>query len=98
MVTRKALCLRRRTLVATVGLCLAILGYGRAYAAPPIRIHSPAPNAIVSNLVTTKVKVRPTVARVAFMVDGNLEASEAASSSTTYVWDSNLVPNGMHTI
>jgi hypothetical protein len=95
MAARKVLSLRRHALSAVVGLCLAILGYGRAYAAAPIRIHSPAPNAIVSNLVTTTVRIKPTVARVAFMVDGNLEAS---SASTTYVWDSNLVPNGMHTI
>jgi hypothetical protein len=92
---RKARSLRRRTLVATVGLCLAIFGCGRAYAAGPIRIYSPAPDAIVSNLVITTVRVKPIVTRVAFMVDGNLETS---SSSTTYVWDSNLVPNGMHTI
>ena len=73
----------------------ALIGEGRALAASPIHIASPAPDAVVSNLVTTSVKVRPTVASVAFKLDGTVMSS---SSSTTYVWDSTMVPNGAHTI
>jgi hypothetical protein len=77
------------------GLFLILAGYGRAYAASQIRIHSPAPDATVSAMVTTTVRIKPDVARIAFMVDGTLMSS---SSSTSYVWDSNVVQNGTHTI
>jgi Protein of unknown function (DUF1565) len=95
MAIRKASSLRGRTLVATVGLCLAMLGYGRAYAASPIRIHSPAPNSVVSEMVTTLVQIKPKVTRVAFLIDGKLMTS---SSSTSFVWNSASFANGMHTI
>jgi hypothetical protein len=95
MATRRAYSLRKLMLVATVGLTLALLGNSRAYAASPIKIHSPAPDSVVSNMVTTSVKVKPEVAQVAFLIDGTLMAS---SSSTSFVWDSTLVPNGTYTI
>ena len=95
MATRRAYSLRKLMLVATVGLTLALLGNGRANAASPIKIHSPAPDSIVSDLVTTSVRIKPKVAQVAFLLDGTLMAS---SSSTTFVWNSTLVANGEHTI
>jgi len=87
--------LERLAIVATVGLVLALLGRGQAYAAGPIHIASPAPDATVSDMVTTSVKIKPEVAQVAFLVDGVVMTS---SSSTKYVWDSAVVPNGTHTI
>jgi hypothetical protein len=95
MATWTAYCLRRVTLVAVVGLIFTLLGYGRANAASPIKIHSPAPDSVVSEMVTTSVRVKPEVAQVAFLIDGTLMAS---SSSTSFVWDSALVPNGTHTL
>jgi len=95
MATRTARSLRRLTLVATGGLFLAMLGNGRAYAAGPIRIHAPAPDSVVRDMVTTLVKVKPKVTRVAFMIDGKLMSS---SSSTSFVWNSAAFANGMHTI
>jgi len=87
--------LGRLAIVSVVVLIFALLGQGQARAASPIKIHSPAPDAIVSNSVTTSVKIKPAVARVAFLLDGTLMAS---SSSTSYVWNSTVVPNGTHTI
>jgi len=95
MATWTACCLRRVTLVAVVGLILVLLGQGRAYAASPIKIHSPAPDSTVSDLVTTSVRIKPEVEQVAFLLDGVLMAT---SSSTSFVWDSALVPNGTHTL
>ena len=95
MATRTAYCLRRLTLVAMVGLILALLGHGQAYAAGPIKIHKPAPDATVSDMVTTSVRIKPEVAQVAFLLDGTLLSS---SSSTSFVWNSTLVPNGTHTL
>ncbi len=93
--TRTASSWRRLAVVGVVGWIVALIGPGQALAASPIHIASPAPDAIVSNLVTTSVKVRPSVASVAFILDGAVMSS---SSSTTYVWDSTMVPNGAHRI
>ena len=93
--TRTASSLGRLAIVASVILIFAMLGQGRARAASPIHIDSPAPDATVSNMVTTTVQVKPDVASVAFLVDGTVMAS---SSSTTYVWNSTAVANGTHTI
>src|SRR6202162_329883 len=93
--TRTVPGLPRVVIVASVVLVFALLGQGRARAASPIQIASPAPGAVDSNSVTTSVKIKPDVARVAFLLDGNLMSS---SSSTKYVWDSTAVPNGTHTI
>src|SRR3984957_5310211 len=92
---RTASSLRKLAIPGVISLILALVGHGRALAASPIHIASPAPDAIVSNLVTTSVKIRPNVASVAFRLDGTVMSS---SSSTTYVWDSTIVPNGAHTI
>src|ERR1700722_11567339 len=86
---------QRLAIVVVIGFILALLGHSQAFAASPIHIASPAPDATVSNLVTTSVKIKPGVAQVAFLLDGTLMAS---SSSTSYVWDSTAVPNGTHTI
>src|SRR5271155_418142 len=93
--TRTVSSLGRLAFGVVVVLILALLGHSQAFAASPIHIASPAPDAVVSNSVTTSVKIKPDVARVAFLVDGNLMAS---SSSTTYVWNSTAVPNGTYTI
>jgi hypothetical protein len=93
--TRTASRLRRLAVVGVVGLILALIGQGQALAASSIHIAAPAPDAIVSNFVTTSVKIKPDVASVAFRLDGSVMSS---SSSTTYVWDSTMVPNGAHTI
>lgn len=87
--------MRRLTLGAIVSLILALLGHSPAYAASLIKIQSPAPDAIVSDMVTTSVRTRPEVAQVAFLIDGTLMSS---SSATSFVWDSTLVPNGTHTL
>jgi hypothetical protein len=87
--------LRRLALIGIVGLILAALGHGQAFAASPIHIASPAPDATVSSLVTASVTIKPDVKQVAFLVDGTLMAS---SASTTYIWNSTAVPNGTHTI
>jgi hypothetical protein len=92
---RAASRLRRLAAAAVVVLIFALLGQGQARAASPIKIHSPAPDATVSAMVTTSVRVKPQVARVAFLLDGAVMAS---SSSTNYVWDSTAVSNGTHTI
>ena len=93
--TRTASSLKRLATVVVVVLMLALLGHGQAFAASPIHIASPAPDATVSNLVTTSVKIKPGVAQVAFLVDGTVVSS---SSSTSYVWNSAVVSNGTHTI
>ena len=95
MATRTAYCLRRLMLVAIVGLALALLGNGQAYAASPIKIQSPTPDATVTDMVTTSVRIKPDVAQVAFLIDGTLVSS---SSSNSFVWNSLLVPNGTHTL
>src|SRR5579862_479852 len=95
MATRTAYGMRRLTLGAIVSLILALLGHSPAYAASLIKIQSPAPDAIVSDMVTTSVRTRPEVAQVAFLIDGTLMSS---SSATSFVWDSTLVPNGTHTL
>ena len=95
MATRRAYYLRRLTLVASVGFILALLGNGQAYAASPIKIKSPTPHSTVTHMVTTSVRIKPEVARVVFLLDGALMAS---SSSTSFVWNSTLVPNGQHTL
>ncbi len=95
MASRTVCCLRRLTLVAMVGLILALFDRGQAYAAGPIKIHKPAPDATVSDMVTTSVRIKPEVAQVAFLLDGTLLSS---SSSTSFVWNSTLVSNGTHTL
>jgi len=92
---RTASSLRKLAIPGVISLILALVGHGQALAASPIHIASPAPDATVSNLVTTSVKIKPSVASVAFLLDGTLMAS---SSSTSYVWNSVVVPNGTHTI
>jgi hypothetical protein len=92
---RTASGLLRLAILGVTGLVLALLGHDQAFAASPIHIASPAPDATVSNLVTTSVKIKSAVANVAFLLDGTLMTS---SSSTSYVWDSTAVPNGTHTI
>jgi len=82
--TRTVSGLGRLAIVAVVVLIFALLGQGRARAASPIHIAAPAPDATVSNSVTTLVKIKPDVSRVAFLLDGTLMAS---SSSTYYVWN-----------
>jgi len=94
MATRMALSLCRLTIVGLLGLVFLILGHGRAYASP-IKIASPVPDSTVANLVTTSVRIKHTVKWIAFMVDGKLQA---ASSSTSFTWDSTIVPDGLHTI
>jgi Bacterial Ig domain/Protein of unknown function (DUF1565) len=93
--TRTVSGLGRLAIVAVVVLIFAPLGHSQAFAASPIHIASPAPDATVSNSVTTSVKIKPDVARVAFLLDGTLLSS---SSSTSFVWNSTVVPNGTHTI
>ena len=93
--TRTASGLGKLAIVWVFSFMFALIGQGRARAASPIHIASPAPDAVVSNLVTTSVKIKPAVASVAFKLDGTVMSS---SSSTTYVWDSTMVPNGAHTI
>ena len=93
--TRTASGLGKLASVLVVSLMFALIGLGQARAASPIHIASPAPDAVVSNLVTTSVKVKPGVASIAFKLDGTVMSS---SSSTRYVWDSTMVPNGAHTI
>jgi hypothetical protein len=94
MATRMALSLCRLTIVGLLGLVFLILGHGRAYASP-IKIASPVPDSTVANLVTTSVRIKHTVKKVAFLIDGNLMAS---TSSTSFTWNSTMVVNGMHTI
>ena len=93
--TRMASGLGKLAIVWVVSFMFALFGGGRALAASPIHIATPAPDAVVSNFVTTSVKVRPGVASIAFKLDGTVMSS---SSSTRYVWDSTMVPNGAHTI
>ena len=61
--TRTASGLRRLATSVVVGLMFALLGHGQACAASPIHIASPAPDATVSNLVTTSVKIKAVVAQ-----------------------------------
>src|ERR1700674_4861677 len=95
MATRMALSLCRLTIVGLLGLVFLILSHGRVYAASPIKIAAPIPDSTVANLVTTSVRIKKTVKKVAFLVDGNLMAS---SSSTSFTWNSMVVANGLHTI
>jgi hypothetical protein len=92
--TRTASSLKRLAIVV-VAFILAVFGHSQAFAASPIHIASPAPDATVSNLVTTSVTIKPGVANVAFLLDSTLMS---LSSSTSYLWDSTIVPNGAHTI
>src|SRR6267142_4433113 len=92
--TRMGRGLLRLTFVALVGMVLVLLGHNRA-SASPIKISSPTPDSTVANLVTTSVKIKKKVKKVAFLVDGNLMAS---SSSTSFTWNSLVVANGIHTI
>src|ERR1700682_3942296 len=94
MATRIGRSLLRISFVALVGLVLVLLGDRRVYASP-IKIASPIPDSTVANLVTTSVRIKKTVKKVAFLVDGNLMAS---SSSTSFTWNSMVVANGLHTI
>ncbi len=95
MATEKALGLRRLILVAAIGFLLILLGHSRAYAASPIHINKPAPDSVVSDLVTTLVRVKPKVAKIVFMLDGN---PLSTTTSTSFTWNSATVANGMHTI
>ena len=61
--TRTASSPQRLVTVVVVTFILALLGHGQAFAASPIHIASPAPDATVSNLVTTSVKIKPLFCR-----------------------------------